>query len=53
MSSVEAMRASALATINDVPKAAKTGKTRVSRYQNGEQHLLFEDLKRRIELAIQ
>lgn len=53
MSSVEAMRASALATINDVAKAAKTGKTSVSRYLSGEQHLLSEDHKRRIELAIQ
>lgn len=41
------------ATINDVAKAAKTGKTSVSRYLNGEQHLLSDDLKQRIESAIQ
>lgn len=41
------------ATISDVAKAAKTGKTSVSRYLNGEQHLLSDDLKQRIEQAIQ
>ncbi|MDX6912687.1 LacI family DNA-binding transcriptional regulator [Hafnia paralvei] len=41
------------ATISDVAKAAKTGKTSVSRYLNGEQHLLSDDLKKRIEQAIQ
>lgn len=41
------------ATISDVAKAAKTGKTSVSRYLNGEQHLLSDDLKKRIEHAIQ
>ncbi|MEN3752870.1 LacI family DNA-binding transcriptional regulator [Mangrovibacter sp. SLW1] len=43
---------SARATISDVAKAAKTGKTSVSRYLNGEQHLLSDDLKSRIESAI-
>lgn len=42
----------ARATISDVAKAAKTGKTSVSRYLNGEQHLLSDDLKTRIESAI-
>lgn len=42
----------ARATISDVAKAAKTGKTSVSRYLNGEQHLLSDDLKARIEFAI-
>lgn len=41
------------ATISDVAKVAKTGKTSVSRYLNGEQHLLSDDLKQRIEQAIQ
>ncbi|KGL53495.1 LacI family transcriptional regulator [Pantoea ananatis] len=40
------------ATISDVAHAAKTGKTSVSRYLNGEQHLLSADLKMRIEQAI-
>ncbi|WP_261641918.1 LacI family DNA-binding transcriptional regulator [Erwinia mallotivora] len=40
------------ATISDVAKAAKTGKTSISRYLNGEQHLLSADLKQRIEEAI-
>ncbi|MFI8416024.1 LacI family DNA-binding transcriptional regulator [Serratia sp. NPDC078593] len=53
MSSVKAARASGRATISDVAKAAKTGKTSVSRYLNGEQHLLSDDLKHRIEHAIQ
>ncbi|MBJ7220332.1 MULTISPECIES: LacI family DNA-binding transcriptional regulator [unclassified Brenneria] len=39
-------------TISDVAKAAKTGKTSVSRYLNGEQHLLSDALKLRIETAI-
>ncbi|HBC83544.1 MAG TPA: LacI family transcriptional regulator [Escherichia sp.] len=39
-------------TISDVAKAAKTGKTSVSRYLNGEQNLLSEDLRLRIEHAI-
>ncbi len=39
-------------TISDVAKAAKTGKTSVSRYLNGEQNLLSDDLPRRIETAI-
>ncbi|WP_130833009.1 LacI family DNA-binding transcriptional regulator [[Erwinia] mediterraneensis] len=40
------------ATISDVARAAKTGKTSISRYLNGEQHLLSPDLKSRIEQAI-
>ncbi|WP_312414695.1 LacI family DNA-binding transcriptional regulator [Pseudescherichia sp.] len=39
-------------TISDVAKAAKTGKTSVSRYLNGEQNLLSDDLRLRIEHAI-
>ena len=42
----------ARATISDVANAAKTGKTSVSRYLNGEHHLLSPDLKTRIEQAI-
>ena len=42
----------ARATISDVAKAAKTGKTSVSRYLNGEKHLLSEALLARIEGAI-
>ncbi len=53
MSTVKATRASGRATISDVASIAKTGKTSVSRYLNGEQHLLSDDLKRRIEQAIQ
>lgn len=40
------------ATISDVAKAAKTGKTSVSRYLNGEQQLLSDNLKSRIAQAI-
>ena len=40
------------ATISDVARAANTGKTSVSRYLNGEQNLLSDDLKQRIETAI-
>ncbi|MXP49784.1 LacI family DNA-binding transcriptional regulator [Pantoea sp. Eser] len=40
------------ATISDVAHAARTGKTSVSRYLNGELHLLSADLKARIEQAI-
>lgn len=40
------------ATISDVAKAASTGKTSVSRYLNGEQQLLSDDLKNRIKNAI-
>lgn len=40
------------ATISDVARCARTGKTSVSRYLNGEQHLLSADLKARIEQAI-
>lgn len=39
-------------TISDVAKMAKTGKTSVSRYLNGEQHLLSAELRERIEQAI-
>jgi len=39
-------------TISDVAKTAKTGKTSVSRYLNGEQHLLSAGLRERIEQAI-
>ncbi|QHM73185.1 LacI family DNA-binding transcriptional regulator [Mixta intestinalis] len=42
----------ARATISDVAKAAKTGKTSVSRYLNGEHQALSPDLKQRIEQAI-
>ncbi|KOC88343.1 LacI family DNA-binding transcriptional regulator [Winslowiella iniecta] len=45
-------RKAARATISDVAKAANTGKTSVSRYLNGEQHVLSDDLKQRIETAI-
>ncbi|MGB9095393.1 LacI family DNA-binding transcriptional regulator [Erwinia sp.] len=45
-------RKAARATISDVAKAAKTGKTSVSRYLNGEQNVLSADLKQRIETAI-
>ncbi|WP_034949111.1 LacI family DNA-binding transcriptional regulator [Erwinia oleae] len=45
-------RQAARATISDVAKAARTGKTSVSRYLNGEQHALSADLKQRIEQAI-
>ena len=40
------------ATINDVARLAKTGKTSVSRYLNSELHALSPDLKQRIEQAI-
>ena len=39
-------------TISDVAKAAKTGKTSISRYLNGEKHLLSDALLARIEQAI-
>ncbi|MDU7044850.1 MAG: LacI family DNA-binding transcriptional regulator [Enterobacter roggenkampii] len=42
----------ARATISDVAKAAKTGKTSISRYLNGEKHLLSDALLARIEQAI-
>lgn len=42
----------ARATISDVARIAKTGKTSVSRYLNGEQRLLSDDLKNRISQAI-
>lgn len=40
------------ATISDVAARAKTGKTSISRYLNGEFHVLSDDLKQRIEQAI-
>ena len=40
------------ATISDVAKAARTGKTSISRYLNGEKHLLSDALLARIEQAI-
>ncbi|STU49535.1 hypothetical protein BANRA_00015 [Klebsiella pneumoniae] len=43
------MAKAARATISDVAKAAKTGKTSISRYLNGEKHLLSDDLLSRIE----
>lgn len=45
-------RKAARVTISDVAKAAKTGKTSVSRYLNGEQNALSANLKQRIESAI-
>lgn len=39
-------------TISDVARAAKTGKTSISRYLNGEKHLLSDALLARIEKAI-
>ena len=41
------------ATIRDVAARAKAGKTSISRYLNGEFHLLSDDLRQRIESAIQ
>lgn len=46
------MSKSARPTISDVAKAAKTGKTSISRYLNGEKHLLSDALLARIEQAI-
>lgn len=40
------------ATISDVAREARTGKTSVSRYLNGEFDVLSDDLKQRIEAAI-
>ncbi|MBR8222818.1 LacI family DNA-binding transcriptional regulator [Burkholderia ambifaria] len=40
------------ATISDVAREAGTGKTSVSRYLNGETHVLSADLRQRIETAI-
>ncbi|WP_176098121.1 LacI family DNA-binding transcriptional regulator [Burkholderia cepacia] len=40
------------ATISDVAREAGTGKTSVSRYLNGETHVLSTDLRQRIEAAI-
>ncbi|MCO5398404.1 LacI family DNA-binding transcriptional regulator [Ralstonia soli] len=41
------------ATITDVAREAGTGKTSVSRYLNGETNVLSDDLRQRIEAAIQ
>ncbi len=41
------------ATITDVAREAGTGKTSVSRYLNGETHVLSTDLRQRIEAAIE
>ncbi|WP_337233691.1 LacI family DNA-binding transcriptional regulator, partial [Citrobacter freundii] len=46
------MSQSTRATISDVANAAKTGKTSISRYLNGENHLLSDALLARIEQAI-
>ncbi|MCM3755037.1 LacI family DNA-binding transcriptional regulator, partial [Bacillus licheniformis] len=40
------------AAISDVAREAGTGKTSVSRYLNGETHVLSVDLRQRIEAAI-
>lgn len=53
MNSERTPRPQGRATISDVARMAKTGKTSVSRYLNGEQHLLSDNLKQRIEAAIQ
>lgn len=45
-------RKAARATISDVARAANTGKTSVSRFLNGEQHVLSASLRQRIETAI-
>lgn len=52
MSKKQEPSAAVRATIRDVASAAKTGKTSVSRYLNGEKHLLSDDLKERIGRAI-
>ncbi|WP_140920503.1 LacI family DNA-binding transcriptional regulator [Limnobaculum xujianqingii] len=52
MSSKSEGKSSGRATISDVAKTAKTGKTSISRYLNGEQHLLSDHLRQRIEDAI-
>lgn len=41
-----------VATINDVAMKAQAGKTSISRYLNGEFHLLSDNLRQRIETAI-
>ncbi|ALR78563.1 LacI family DNA-binding transcriptional regulator [[Enterobacter] lignolyticus] len=46
------MAIKARATISDVAKAAKAGKTSISRYLNGEKHLLSDAMLARIEKAI-
>lgn len=52
MSRQQQSNTGARATISDVARRAKTGKTSVSRYLNGEQHLLSADLRARIEAAV-
>lgn len=41
-----------VATIKDVAAKAQAGKTSISRYLNGEFHLLSDNLRQRIESAI-
>ncbi|MBP6122439.1 MAG: LacI family DNA-binding transcriptional regulator [Providencia sp.] len=41
-----------VATIKDVAAKAQAGKTSISRYLNGEFHLLSDNLRQRIEVAI-
>src|ERR1700737_1984220 len=41
------------ATISDVAREAGTGKTSVSRYLNGETHVLSRELRERITVAIE
>lgn len=52
MSKKQEPAAAVRATIRDVASAAKTGKTSVSRYLNGEKDLLSDALKERIGRAI-
>ncbi|AVF36442.1 LacI family DNA-binding transcriptional regulator [Rahnella sikkimica] len=52
MSKKQEPGAAVRATIRDVASAAKTGKTSVSRYLNGEKDLLSDALKERIGRAI-
>ncbi|WP_369308836.1 LacI family DNA-binding transcriptional regulator [Providencia rettgeri] len=42
-----------VATIKDVAAKAQAGKTSISRYLNGEFHLLSDNMRQRIEAAIQ
>lgn len=42
------MAIKARATISDVAKAAKAGKTSISRYLNGEKHLLSDAMLARV-----
>ena len=47
-----APKSTKVATIKDVAAKAQTGKTSISRYLNGESHLLSDNLRQRIEAAI-